>query len=347
MTSVEIESYNYTDAHGALVFQSVRYDPKDFNQRRPDGRGGWIYDLDGVQKVLYRLQKVLAADTVYIVEGERDVHTVEGLELVGTCNAGGANSWDASYNEVFRGKNVVILPDQDVPGWKLGDTIARNLLPVAASVKLVNLPVGTKGDVTDWRYAGGTREALDALVEGSGAYVPSAVPEEPYTKSEPIPDAIYKGQGRHKHLVSVAGSMRYRGLNEEEILAALVAINSNRCKPPYDHQHLVKIAASMEKYPTDTVRAGSNENFALKPVCAAALLNMHFDPYQWAVDNLLPAVGVSILAGRPKKGKSWMALQLSIAVANGTKALGRFMTRQGRVLYLGSLLSGYKSNRIS
>src|ERR1035441_5827571 len=113
MTSVEIASYDYTDAAGELIFQSVRYDPRGFSQRRPDGQGAWIYDLDGIQKVPYRLPKVLAANVVYIVEGEKDVHTVEGLGLVGTCNPGGAKSWMPAYNECFQGKNVVILPDQD------------------------------------------------------------------------------------------------------------------------------------------------------------------------------------------------------------------------------------------
>lgn len=53
------------------------------------------------------------------------------------------------------------------------------------------------------------------------------------------------------------------------------------------------------------------------------------------MDDVLPAVGVSILAGRPKEGKSRLALQMSIAVASGVKVLGRFATKPGRVLYLG------------
>ena len=36
-----VETYDYTDAAGALLFQVCRYDPKDFRQRRRDGRGGW------------------------------------------------------------------------------------------------------------------------------------------------------------------------------------------------------------------------------------------------------------------------------------------------------------------
>ena len=36
-----VAKYNYTDENGKLLFQVLRYDPKEFNQRRPDGEGGW------------------------------------------------------------------------------------------------------------------------------------------------------------------------------------------------------------------------------------------------------------------------------------------------------------------
>jgi hypothetical protein len=72
-----IATYDYRDEAGADLFQTVRYEPKDFRQRRPDGKGGWIPNLDGVRRVLYRtpdLEDPSMADAlVYIVEGEKDV----------------------------------------------------------------------------------------------------------------------------------------------------------------------------------------------------------------------------------------------------------------------------------
>jgi hypothetical protein len=47
--------YDYQDETGAVLFQTIRYAPKDFRQRRPDGKGGWIWNLKGVPLVLYRL----------------------------------------------------------------------------------------------------------------------------------------------------------------------------------------------------------------------------------------------------------------------------------------------------
>jgi len=34
--------YDYTDEQGQLLYQCLRYDPKDFRQRRPDGNGAWL-----------------------------------------------------------------------------------------------------------------------------------------------------------------------------------------------------------------------------------------------------------------------------------------------------------------
>ena len=51
--------HDYVDEHGVLSFQVVRYRPKAFRQRRPAGNGGWVWNLDGVQRVLYRLPELL------------------------------------------------------------------------------------------------------------------------------------------------------------------------------------------------------------------------------------------------------------------------------------------------
>ena len=56
---------------------------------------------------------------------------------------------------------------------------------------------------------------------------------------------------------------------------------------------------------------------------AAELLATDFPDPVWLVEDLIP-IGLLMLAGRPKLGKSWMALQLAAAVATG----GRFLDVQ-------------------
>lgn len=66
---------------------------------------------------------------------------------------------------------------------------------------------------------------------------------------------------------------------------------------------------------------------------AAELLAREMPPPRWAVEGLLPE-GLSLLAGKPKQGKSWMSLGLAVAITGGGRALGRLPATEGEVLYL-------------
>jgi hypothetical protein len=168
-----VATYDYCDESGAPLFQVVRYEPKDFLQRQPDGKGGWIWNLKGVRRVLYRLPELLANnrnETVWIVEGEKDADALAALGLVATTNPGGAGKWCGEYNEPLRGRRVAILPDNDQPGENHARVIAASLTGVAASVRIVRLSgLPEKGDLSDWLAAGGTRDALLELVEQTPA----------------------------------------------------------------------------------------------------------------------------------------------------------------------------------
>lgn len=62
------------------------------------------------------------------------------------------------------------------------------------------------------------------------------------------------------------------------------------------------------------------------------LYKQPIDPIPWVVEDLL-APGLYFLGGSPKVGKSWLALQLCLAVCRGAPFLG-FRTRKSEVLYL-------------
>jgi len=67
---------------------------------------------------------------------------------------------------------------------------------------------------------------------------------------------------------------------------------------------------------------------------ATELLQINFPPIDYVVRGYI-AEGLTVLAGRPKVGKSWMALDLALAVSLGGKALGSISVAQADVLYLG------------
>jgi hypothetical protein len=198
--------YDYRDEKGKLLFQTVRFNfqnadgsfvlkaggkrDKTFAQRRPNGTQ-WVWKLDGVRLVPYRLGELLediAADKrIYICEGEKKADLLRSLGLPATTFAMGAGKWDSSYAECFKGADVAILPDNDAQsqrkdgtllyhpdgrprfaGQDHADDIAAGLKDFADCVRVTMLPgLPVKGDVIDWHAAGGTVEQLTAVVENT------------------------------------------------------------------------------------------------------------------------------------------------------------------------------------
>jgi len=65
----------------------------------------------------------------------------------------------------------------------------------------------------------------------------------------------------------------------------------------------------------------------------AQLVDISLPPIHWSIGDILPE-GLTVLAGAPKLGKSWLALQWALAIASGTKAFGQYETTKGDVLYI-------------
>jgi putative DNA primase/helicase len=94
-----VKTYDYCDEGGALAFQTVRYEPKDFRQRRPDGRGGWIWNLQGVGTLLYRLPELKGKAAVAICAGEKDADALWALGIPATTNALGEGRWRDEHTQ--------------------------------------------------------------------------------------------------------------------------------------------------------------------------------------------------------------------------------------------------------
>jgi KaiC/GvpD/RAD55 family RecA-like ATPase len=157
-------TFDYTDAEGNLVYQVVRKLGKQFMQRRRNSAGTWIWGLAGATPVPYRLHEWKDAPFVAIVEGEKDVRSLETIGLAATCNNGGAGNFKAEIAKWFAGKKVAIFPDNDDPGREHALKVAELLSPVAKSVRVIEIPdLPAKGDVTDFINSGGTKKQLQEL----------------------------------------------------------------------------------------------------------------------------------------------------------------------------------------
>lgn len=184
-----VKTYDYVDVDGKLLFQVCRMDPKDFRQRRPNSKGGWIWKMkgSGVQRVLYRLPEVLKADEVIICEGEADTDNLFNIGFTATTSPCGAKKWRDEYNDTLKGKNVVLIPDNDNEGREHMTRVAQSLSGIAKSLKWLDLPgLKSKGDVSDYIA---TFEDKEQAAERLAILIDNAKPYQP-PKKVTIEDSI-------------------------------------------------------------------------------------------------------------------------------------------------------------
>lgn len=238
----------YRDEHGEPYLRVTKVHKgsgKSFYQHSWNGRD-WVKGAQQV-RIPYRLPEVIAADLVYIVEGEKDADRLAELGLVATSAPEGAGKWRPELNRWFAGKHVIVLADNDEPGRKHADQIEEALRGNAASVRSVHFPMlPEKGDVSDWLDLGNGKADLLAYVAGAG-------------------------------------------------------------RKPDPKRPVIGTAASLKK--------------------------MTFAPIRYVVPGYI-AEGCTLLAGRPKLGKSWMVMEMALAVAQGRTCLGGIQCDQGDVLML-------------
>ncbi len=207
-----IATYHYVDEAGRLLFAVCRTADKQFPQWRPDpttktGRRWSLKDKatgkPAVRLVPYQLPKVLQAAaqgaTVYVVEGEKDVHAVEAAGGVATCNPGGAGrgKWRAEYSAALTGAQVIVVADRDRPGERHARQVARSLARHAAGVRLV-APASGK-DAADHLAAG---LGLDAFVDLDPASLAADSP--PHDTTSESPPAAGRAGGRDQDGASTA-----------------------------------------------------------------------------------------------------------------------------------------------
>lgn len=171
--------YDYRDAEGRLVHQTLKFrytddNSKTFSQRRPSRQGEkcesmeakydkrtgewWLWSLRGIEPVLYNLPEIASRldEPVVLVEGEKDADNASKLGLLATTSPMGAGKWRASFTESLKGRAVLICPDRDLAGGRHAVMVAKALTEAGCKVSIVDwdrlwpeAPEG-KVDFTDW-----------------------------------------------------------------------------------------------------------------------------------------------------------------------------------------------------
>jgi RecA/RadA recombinase len=174
--------YDYADESGELIFQKIRYSPKSFACRRPNGKA-WIYDTKGVKPVPYRLDKIKSELRVFLCEGEKDADLLADLSYPSTSAPFGAGSWPVELSPYFRGKAVFIL--YDVGNEAKAQRIAAELSNHAKELYILTIPIDRReADVSDYLEPFTTPEDKKAKFE---ELVFNAVKFEPPKPKESTP----------------------------------------------------------------------------------------------------------------------------------------------------------------
>ncbi|MDE7137219.1 MAG: hypothetical protein K2O29_01990 [Ruminococcus sp.] len=161
-----------------------------------------VKGLNGLQMPLYHVHNLTDnTKPVFIVEGEKDVETMEHLGYIATTSPNGAGShWKKDYTKYFRGFDVIILADNDEVGLKYATNIAENIIQTAHSVKLVPPqalyePLKPKEDISDIvEYIGSekTIRLIESVLNGNKyifTYEPSSkLQQDNSNKKKPMID---------------------------------------------------------------------------------------------------------------------------------------------------------------
>ena len=223
------DTYKYLDEHKRLVMEVLRYRDEDgkktFRQRRPSEDGtGWSWSTSGIKKPLYRLPEVLEAarnrHIVFVVEGEKDVHSIEREGYVATTNPGGAggphqNKWLPDHTASLKGARVIVVADNDEPGLRHAHAVVDELQKAEIPVKLRIAPAPYK-DVSEFLGAGGNLTDLQELDRSEPESPDSDLNHEEPSKFSKILTVLQELESR-KDMEDAAKLARARGLISAEL----------------------------------------------------------------------------------------------------------------------------------
>lgn len=108
---------------------------------------------------------------VFVVEGEKDADTLVKWGFLATTipNGAGFSNWIDLYNNELQNRDIIIITDNDEPGRKYGETVARNVIKTAKSLKII--PSATvwekcpeKGDISDISQLLGEEKTRELLI---------------------------------------------------------------------------------------------------------------------------------------------------------------------------------------
>lgn len=293
-----VATYDYRDETGALVFQKQRFvdqwGKKTFKQRRPDPENPrkFIYSLEGVDKILYRLPQVIQAkrdgEVIWVVEGEKDADNLVKLGLCATTPPNGAGKWFDIHTKALEGAIVFIVADNDQVGKEHALHVASVLKNAECSVTCFIPPEGYK-DVSDLIQAGKSVNDLVDLNDAPEILVEVEKNEEEEVDEKAVDDAT-------NNLLSLAKDVE-KVLNRSDLSEETRLSRASMLLAQFNHE--------------DSYDRGKLVNWE-------EFLNEEVDDsFDWVIPNLIERGERIMIVAAEGVGKTMLARQVAICSAAG------------------------------
>ena len=311
------QEWEYQDENRTTVFVKQRMkigeSGKTYRLYKVDPDGRRHPTLGDASIVPYKLPELLDAKTagriIYVVEGEKAADALTSIGVTATTAHTGAGSWPEAITEYFAGANVVILPDNDLPGWRYAQKAVEAIWGIAKNVKVVDLQLPSPADDA-WEFVHQYNKGREDLV------------------------AIVKAAPKLTHIDDVTVPERLSALR-------LDAPSSTKNSEIYTHEadHVQKQAEIEHEFAGEPAVKASQDKPAKeakppKTVNIEAWDDIQDEPVEWLIQGILPALSFSALYGPPGSFKSFIALDMAEAIATGRPWMGNSIDQQGAVLYL-------------
>lgn len=311
------QEWEYQDENRTTVFVKQRMkigeSGKTYRLYKVDPDGRRHPTLGDARIVPYKLPELLDAKTagriIYVVEGEKAADALTSIGVTATTAHTGAGSWPEAITEYFAGANVVILPDNDLPGWRYAQKAVEAIWGIAKNVKVVDLQLPSPADDA-WEFVHQYNNGREDLV------------------------AIVKAAPKLMHIDDVTVPERLSALK-------LDVPSSTKNSEIYTHEadHVQKQAEIEHEFAGEpatkqTQTTPAKETKPPKVVNIEAWDDIQDEPVEWLIQGILPVKGFGALFGPPGSFKSFIALDLAEAIATGRPWMGNQVERQGAVLYL-------------
>jgi len=190
--------WDYCTAQGELIACIYRYDPPTGKEFRPwDVRARMWRAPD--PRPLYNLPRISTSRAVVLVEGEKCADALIGAGMVATTAMNGAKApVDKTDWRPLKGKDVLIWPDRDPPGWEYAENAAKACALAGCNCVAILVPPIDKPD--KWDAADGVAEGFDCaafiadgerrVVKASAPMLPSFTLGQLLDDDSPLPDDL-------------------------------------------------------------------------------------------------------------------------------------------------------------